>query len=209
MGRPREHDEQTAAALLAAAERVVTERGLPSLSVRHVAAAAGTTTRAVYSLFGSKEGLVVALGTRAFNLLKDGLDSLPVTDDPAADLVEAGVAVFRRFTVRHPALFTIGLLQTGVPAGLAAAFRSAQHDALGRLHGRIGRLESGGRLGGRNAAEAAVEFHALCEGLTAMEGRRILRPDEAPHRWRQALRALVTGWAATSAKTDRSRRMRR
>jgi len=56
MGRPREHDEATRAALLEAAERIVADRGPTALSVRAVAEAAGTSTRAVYSLFGSKDG---------------------------------------------------------------------------------------------------------------------------------------------------------
>ena len=53
MGRPREHDAGTAAALLDAAERIVESEGLAALSVRRVADEVGTTTRAVYSLFGS------------------------------------------------------------------------------------------------------------------------------------------------------------
>ena len=197
MGRPREYDERTAVALLDVAERLVAEGGLEALSVRRVASAIGATIRAVYSLFGSKDGLVVALGTRAFTLLSDGLDALPTTDDPAGDVVEAGVVVFRRFTLSHPALFTIGLLQAGVPAEIACEFRSAQGNALARLHVRIGRLKNTGQLGTRSEPQAALEFHALCEGLAALEGRRILPADEAEHTWRDALRALVAGWAAT------------
>ena len=59
MGRPREHDEETRAALRAATERIVAESGIGAFSVRAVAREVGTTTRAVYSLFGSKEGLLV------------------------------------------------------------------------------------------------------------------------------------------------------
>ena len=67
MGRPREHDERTRAALREAAERLVAAGGPGALSVRAVAEEAGTTTRAVYSVFGSKEGLVVdALARDAF-----------------------------------------------------------------------------------------------------------------------------------------------
>src|SRR5215213_11815837 len=104
MGRPREHDERTATALLDAAERLVTEAGLEALSVRRVADAVGTTTRAVYSLYGSKDHLVVALGVRAFDLLRAAIDSLPSTDDAADDLVAAGAVVFRGFALQHPAL---------------------------------------------------------------------------------------------------------
>jgi AcrR family transcriptional regulator len=195
MGRPREYDERTAVALLDVAERLVAEGGLEALSVRRVASEIGATIRAVYSLFGSKDGLVVALGTRAFTLLSDGLDALPTTDDPAGDMVEAGVIVFRRFTRSHPALFTIGFLQAGVPADIARDFRSAQDNALARLHARIGRLKHTGQLGTRSESQAAIEFHALCEGLAALEGRGILRSDEAERIWRDALRALVAGWA--------------
>src|SRR6188472_199497 len=108
MGRPREHDERTAAALLAAAERAVAEGGPEALSVRGVANEVGTTTRAVYSLFGSKDGLLAALGARAFDFLRDGLDALPKTDDPVADLVETGL-VFRRLATERPALYAIGV----------------------------------------------------------------------------------------------------
>ena len=58
MGRPREHNERTASALLETAERTIEEHGIGALSLRELASDAGTTTRAVYSLFGSKEGLL-------------------------------------------------------------------------------------------------------------------------------------------------------
>src|SRR5215213_336718 len=130
MGRPRAHDERTAIALLDAAERLVAEDGLEALSVRRVAGAVGTTTRAVYSLFGSKEGLVVALGVRAFDLLWAAIDALPTTNDPAGDLVAAGVVVFRRFVLQHPALFQLGVQQLAVPSDLAQEFRGAAEHAL-------------------------------------------------------------------------------
>jgi AcrR family transcriptional regulator len=198
MGRPKQHDERIATALLDAAERIVAEGGLEALSVRPVATAIGASTRAVYSLFGSKDGLIVALGTRAFNLLSDGLDALPATDDPAGDLVQAGVIVFRRFALGHPALFRIGLVQAGVPTEIAHQFRGAQEQALGRLYARIGRLKNVGRLGTRDEPQAALEFHALCEGLAALEARCVLQPDEAEQKWRDALRALVAGWGVVA-----------
>src|SRR5271169_4197291 len=107
MGRPREHDVGTATALLEAAERTLQNEGADALSVRRVAVEAGTSTRAVYSLFGSREGLVVALGDRAFAILGGGVAALPLTDDPAADLVDAAVRVFRPFALEHASLFRI------------------------------------------------------------------------------------------------------
>src|SRR5690348_3553802 len=70
MGRKPQHDENTAAALLDAAERTIAAEGVDALSLRDVAADADTTTRAIYSLFGSKDELLGALGVRAFDLLR-------------------------------------------------------------------------------------------------------------------------------------------
>lgn len=98
----------TREALRAAAERLFDERGADGVSVRAVADEVGTTTRAVYSLFGSREGLLIdLLAERAYELLDRGLTTLPETDDPAGDLIEAGVTVFRPFVREHPSLFRI------------------------------------------------------------------------------------------------------
>ena len=209
MGRPREHDANTAAALLDAAERIVQAEGLKALTVRRVASEVGTTTRAVYSVFSSKEGLVVALGRRAFEILGDGLSSFPQTDDPAADLIEGTIAVFRRFAIEHPTLFQIALQRPPSPQ-IKAGFRDAQAEALAGLEARIERLHAAGLLGGRPVWAVLCVFDALCEGLAALELRGILRLQQsravaatgdgvAEQIWRDALTALVRGFAATDA----------
>jgi AcrR family transcriptional regulator len=196
MGRPREYDERVANALLEAAERIVDEDGLDALSVRVVANAVGVTTRAVYSLFGSKDGLLVALGARAFHLLEDALNVLPTTSDPAGDLVEAGVVVFRRFVLDHPALLRIGFQFEGMTPQLACQFRDAADAALETLQGRCARLADTGQLGSRGIKEALCAFDALCEGLAALELRGQMPPG-SEEIWRDALRALVVGWRST------------
>jgi AcrR family transcriptional regulator len=194
MGRPRAYGERTARELLEAAERIVDAEGLDALSVRRMANAIGVTTRAVYSLFGSKDGLVVALGAHAFHLLEDALDALPTTRDPAGDLVEAGVLVFRRFVLDHPALLRIGFQHEGIPPELACQFRDAADHAFERLQGRFARLADTGQLGSRGIKEAVCAFNALCEGLAAYELRGQMPPGSAEEIWRDALGALVSGW---------------
>jgi AcrR family transcriptional regulator len=195
MGRPREYDERTAEDLLEAAERIVDQEGLDALSVRRVANAANVTTRAVYSLFGSKDGLVVALGARAFDLLKAALDASPPSSDPTSDLVEAGALVFRRFALEHPALLRIGLQHEGMSAELAHQFRGAADRAFEGLQSRLTRLAEHGQLGSRVVAEAGCEFNALCEGLVTLELRGAFPPSKAEWIWHDALRALVGGWS--------------
>jgi AcrR family transcriptional regulator len=195
MGRPQEHDEATAAALLAAAERLLQERGAAALSLREVTSRAGTSTRAVYSLFGSKEALLGALGARAMELLHQGVDAIPVTDDPRQDLVEAAL-IFRRFALGHPALFEVAFHRAD-PA-VRPRFRATAADALAALTRRFEPLAAAGLLGGRSVPEAVMAFHGLCEGLAVVELRGIPFEFDGERLWRDAFWALLTGFAANS-----------
>lgn len=199
VGRPKEHGEQTAVALLGAAERAVQAGGPEAVSIRGLADAVGTTTRAVYSLFGSKEGLLVALGARAFDLLAESLDAMPETDDPAADLVELGAILFRRFALDHPTLFRIGVQRALVPQGLVGQFENARLRALARLESKVQRLAAAGQLTGRPVPVATRHFHALCEGLADMELRSQAAGADQEDLWRDALGALVAGLAVPPA----------
>jgi AcrR family transcriptional regulator len=203
MGRRREHDEKTATALLDAAERTIAEDGLNALSLREVANDAGTTTRAVYSLFGSKDGLLVALGVRAFNLLQREIAALPATGRPSNDLVEVAL-IFRRFALEHPALFSIAFHRAD-PA-IWPRFRAEAMEALAVLDKRFEPLADADLLGGRSVSEAAMQFNALCEGVAWSELRgNPLTPD--PERfWRHAFHALITGFAAPTLPAARGAR---
>ena len=188
------HDEETAEALLDTAERMIEADGPDGLSLRRIAGQAQTTTRAVYSLFGSKDGLVAALAHRAFVMLGTGIRALPASEDPAADLVEAGVVVFRRFAVDHPSLFKLAFQhREAIPSQVRPDLRPTQQAAFAGLHQRIARLGEAGGLADRAMSEATIGFHALCEGLAALELRGVLPAGEEERIWRHALTALVGG----------------
>lgn len=193
MGRPREHDEATARALLDAAEQTIESGGLAALTIRGVADQVGTSTRAVYSLFGSRDGLLVALGARGFESLAAALRALPETDDPAADLVETAVSVFRPWVVRHPVVFRLGM-QGIDPPELDAQFRPSRVAAGEALAARVERLDQADLLGGRSVQESVAAFDAFCEGLAELELRGNLPAGEEDLRWRDALSALLAGW---------------
>lgn len=192
MGRPREHDESTAAALLAAAEQTIQEQGIGALTLRDLARSAGTTTRAVYSLFGSKDALLGALGARAFELLREGVSALPASGDPCRDLVEVAL-MFRRFALDHPVLFSIGI-QRADPA-VWPQVQTAAAEALTVLHERFTPLAGADLLGGRTVGEAVLQFHALCEGMAALELRGVRLGNEPERWWRNAFDALITGFS--------------
>ncbi len=200
MGRRREHGEATRTALLDAAERLIEQHGADAASVRSVADAAGTTTRAVYSVFGSKEGLLEALAARLFEMLSDAIDACPPSDDPVADVVTVSLDGFRRTALAHPALYGLVFLRVVPGLRLGREFAEVASGAFGRLEARLTRLEAGGGLGGMTTTDAATAVHALTEGLATMELRGMIdRSGGAEEIWRKAITALLHGFAVDSA----------
>jgi AcrR family transcriptional regulator len=127
VGRPRVHDEETRATLRAAAERLVAEGGASAFSVRAVAVRAGTCTRAIYSLFGSKEGLLRRARAGRVQVSRRRNGEHNETDDPAADLVEMGVSVYRRLVLT---IQLIASLSESCPIFASAELTEARERSL-------------------------------------------------------------------------------
>ena len=198
MGRPREHSEETREALREAAERLFDEQGADGVSVRAVADAVGTTTRAVYSLFGSRDGLLVdAMGVRAYEILEQGVLDHPETDDPAADLAAMGITVFRRFVLEHPSLFRIAFQRVLPHFEPGPELVEARTQAFAELTRKVARLGDAGLLGDMPVDNAVATFQSMCEGLGNLELRggimRILPAGREEDVWRSALDAVVRG----------------
>jgi AcrR family transcriptional regulator len=204
MGRPKEHDDTTREALLAAAEHLVERGGIGALSVRAVAEQIGTTTRAVYSTFGSKEGLLGALAKRSFDMLRDDLDRLPHTKDPARDLVQAALTVFRPMAVEHPSLFRIAFLRAAPDIDLGPAVGDAARAGYELLTDRVQRLADADLLGGRNVQAATREFNAMCFGMAVTELMNPAQLGPDPRRaWRAAFRTLIEGFRVPVSRRPR------
>jgi AcrR family transcriptional regulator len=195
MGRPKQHDDATREALLAAAELLVERGGVGALSVRAVADEIGTSTRAVYSTFGSKEGLLAALAKRSFDMLHDAIAELPHTKDPARDLVRAALTVFRPMAVEHPSLFQIAFLRAAPDVPLGPDVAEAAQAGYELLGERVQRLADADLLGGRDPQVATREFNAMCFGMAVTE---LLNPTQLgsdPQRaWRAAFETLINGF---------------
>ena len=197
MGRPKQHDDATREALLAAAENLVERGGTGALSVRALADEIGTSTRAVYSIFGSKEGLLAALAKRSFDMLRDAIAELPRTKDPARDLVQAALTVFRPMAVQHPSLFQIAFLRAAPDVPLGPDVVDAAQAGYGLLSERVKRLADADLLGGRDAQAATREFNAMCFGMAVTELMNPTQLGPDPQRaWRAAFETLINGFRA-------------
>ena len=188
MGRPRIHDDATRTKLLLAAEHLAESEGLSAVSVRRLASKTGLSTRAVYSTFGSMEGLIDALGALAFHWACDQIELIPETDDPVSDVVEAMVQVFRRLVVERTVIFQIGLhseTRDGANPLINEAAGRAQQLAARKV-GRFLRPEL--------VRDAVLGIDAICEGLAALELRGNFDADRDPDEtWRTVLSTYLAG----------------
>jgi AcrR family transcriptional regulator len=193
MGRPKEHDEATRERLLQAAEALSASKGFESLTVRAVADAAGTSTRAVYALFGSKEGLEQALHQAMFTRLRDLERARRRRDDPRADLVELAMA-YRRWAVERPDRYVVAMHSF---VGRGARSRSAEglavsREALDELIQAVRRCDEAGLLA-VDAEDVVVHLRAVVHGLADFENLGLLAPDPE-HHWRSLISAVLDGY---------------
>ena len=81
--------------------RLMEASGLQSLSVRNLAAEAGTSTMAVYTHFGGMTGVIDAIARETFVRFTRALTEVERTDDPVADFCVMGMR-YREFALANP-----------------------------------------------------------------------------------------------------------
>ncbi len=95
--------------LLSAAMKLVVESRDLSFSLRQLAEAADTSTMAIYTHFGNREGLNRALSARAFGLFADELKRATADIDPkeVVPLLRRMAQAYRKFAQDHPSGFDL------------------------------------------------------------------------------------------------------
>lgn len=104
MGRPRLHDEHLRLRLLEAATELMATEG-PEFSLRPLVASIGTSTSAVYSLFGSRGELLEAIILRATHSLVDAQNEARV-DDPVQCILALAHA-WRQWATENASMFQV------------------------------------------------------------------------------------------------------
>ncbi len=100
--RHRTPSGDISAALLVAAEAVLDREGLAKLTIRAVATEAGVAPMGVYNRFGGKPGLIDALLSRGFVLLREAILAAP--GGGLERLRNSGLA-YREFALTHQHLY--------------------------------------------------------------------------------------------------------
>ena len=189
VGRPRTNDDAVKERLVETATELLATRPAESISVRSLASAAGAATAAVYTLFGSRDGLIGEVRNRAVAGLFRDLSAVPTSDDPLADLYELAVA-YRRWGREHSHLYTVlfGGVQSFDPSGTVGA-----GDPVRPLVEAIDRALSVPVLAG-DATSIALSLWVTLHGLVTLELAGALDTATAETTFRSTILATLRGW---------------
>jgi AcrR family transcriptional regulator len=191
MARPVVHNDSLRQDLLAVTADLVDRDGPARVTLRDVAAAAQTSTTAVYSLFGGKSQLLTAV-------VDDGFRSFRDSQVAAAPGGLSGLgAAYRTWALEHRALYRLmfgGALAAYVdcqPSPDAAA------DAMEPLMEAVASAQSAGTVLQAPVEMVAVAIWGQVHGLVSLELAQVGPPDaDWAAAYGAALDAVARGWAA-------------
>lgn len=199
MPRPKQRTPELREHVLTVAIELLAADGVAGFTARNVARAAGTSTPAVYELFGDKGGLVREVFFEGFRRLRAQLGTLEDSADPRADLMRV-VAIYRDFIRANRVLAEVMLSRpfTDFDAGPAEIEASGSVRIFVVAHVR--RCIDAGLLRG-DETDVAHALVALTQGLAAAENARRLgtTPASVDRRWALAVNALLDGLRGNAA----------
>lgn len=193
MPRPKQRTALLREHVLEVAVRVLENDGVPAFTTRAIAQRAGTSTPAVYELFGDKAGLVRSVYFEGFRLLRDRFDRVPDDVDGLAALTDT-IRVFRDFRREHPALSELMFSRPFSDTEPGSAELAAAVAVQRLLVDRVGRCVEQGQLAG-DPVDLAHVLVSLAQGLAVSERTGLLGSSTAAldRRWTLAVTGLLTG----------------
>ncbi|MGH3837642.1 MAG: TetR-like C-terminal domain-containing protein [Pseudonocardiaceae bacterium] len=197
MPRPKLHDDSLRIRLLDTAGELLTSEGPDALSLRRLAAAAGTSTSAVYALFGGKPGLLRALFVEAFTRFAAHLDTVTPSDDPLADLLAIG-RTYRASALDDPHLYAV-MFGSPVPGFEPTPQDYAHAEAtFTPVLDTVRRAVAAELLRDEDPGLIATALWANVHGLVSLELRCAMPAGAVPpgELFEAAIRANLDGWRA-------------
>lgn len=202
---PRRPDPFIRPTLVDVAARLLIEKGPQALSARHIAAAAGSSTMAMYTHFGGMNGLIREIVHEGFGRLQRILTAVGESDDPVADLALVGRAY------RHNAVANLHLYAIMFGGSSSAGFSLTEDD---RRHGRytlatvverVARCMRAGRFRADDPELVAHQMWIAIHGLVTLElGDYLIDPCTAERCFEAQLIGLMVGAGDTRDAATRS-----
>jgi AcrR family transcriptional regulator len=155
--------------LIEEAARILGEEGPSALSARRLATAAGTSTMAVYTHFGSMAGVVDEVATEGFRRLVEHVDAVGTSQDALGDLRRmAGAYRDNALENRHLYGVMFGAISVGGFHGRGPD-REVAAAAFGQIASGIQRAMDAGVLMTGDSRAVAAQFWSALHGYVMLE----------------------------------------
>jgi AcrR family transcriptional regulator len=105
------HQQALRQGILDDASNLLLREGLQGLSMRRIAQMVGCSTTVLYTMFGSKQGLVNELYLKGFAMLCQALEAAPKSDNLLEYLIALGQA-YRTFALANSTYYAVMFCQT-------------------------------------------------------------------------------------------------
>jgi AcrR family transcriptional regulator len=193
MPRAKQRTPELRDRVLQAAVDILTTEGVAGVTTRNVAEGAGTSTPAVYELFGDKAGLVREMFFEGFRMLSRRLGELSPSGDPRADMI-AVIPVLRVFAQDNPALARLMFSRAFAEFDPGPSERQAGAAVREFIVARVRRCTDAGVIAG-DPADIAHVLLAVAQGLILQETAGWLGTSSASmdRRWDLATAVLANG----------------
>lgn len=199
MARPQLYDDELRQRLLDRAAQIIAIEGVDRLSLRRVSSLEGTSTNAIYTLFGGKDQLVECVVVEADRSFTAAQESVALTREPAEDLQALGVA-YRTWALQHPSLYAV-MFDGRLPGPTTAPNDSCDQPppSLVPLTKTVSAAHDLGLLEPATVAEAVASIWAMIHGLVSLEIAGLTESKPQSH-----LTAIARAWIRPSARDGRA-----
>ncbi len=179
--------------VLHAAMDMLASDGVAEFTTRRLAQHAGTSTPAVYELFGDKAGLVREVFFEGFRLLRQYLDEVRPSQDPRAELISV-IKLLRMFAREHSVLADLMFSRPFADFDPGPAERRAGDEVRLFIVAAVRRCVRAGVLEG-DEVDIAHVIVAMAQGLAGQETAGWLgtSQESRDRRWDLAVTALLDG----------------
>ncbi len=204
--------EDLAARLLEEAEALVRRDGPDGVALRELARACGSSTMAIYTLYGGKPGLMQALYAVGFARLHAYALGVEQRDAPLRWMVRQMLA-YRRFALDHTGMYRLmfGGEKRFSPTGRHSQFVSLAvpvedaYPAFAALVDAVGTClthHRGTAPGPAEVQDLAFLVWGQMHGLVSLEIAGYVDPSDALGRYESAVRFICTNLGAAVADVD-------